>query len=105
MKVTPHFERNAPFSQSIRSDHSDIFSGKALLSLLYIKENAIALLEKFEISAALSELHNNLYPNINQSKYLFFLIIFYLLNLSVENIGVTRTNRGDLEKWPFVDRH
>ena len=90
LKGTPHFERNTPFTQNIGSDHSDIFSGKALLSSLYIKGNAIALLEEFEFSAALFDLHNNLFTNINQSKYLLFLIIFYFLHLSVKNIGVTR---------------
>jgi hypothetical protein len=97
MKGTPHFERNTPFTQNIGSDHSDIFSGKALLSSLYLKGNAIAVLEEFEISSALYDLHNNLYPNINQSKYLFFLIIFYLLHLSVQNIGV-RQKTADIRQ-------
>lgn len=105
MKGTPHFERNTPFTQNIGSDHSDIFSGKDLLSSLYNKGNAIAFLEEFEISAALFELHNNLYANINQSKYLFFLTILYLLDLSVKNIGVTRINRRYQANWPLVDRH
>jgi len=58
------------------SDHSDIYSGKALLSSLYIKGNTIAFLEELEISSAFVGFNNNLYQSINQSKYLFFLIIF-----------------------------
>ena len=97
IKGTPHFERNTPFTQNIGSDHSDIFSGKALLSSLHLKGNAIAVLEEFEITSALYDYHNNLYPNINQSKYLFFIIIIYLLHLSVQNIGV-RQKTADIRQ-------
>jgi len=53
-----------------------LYSGKALLSSLYIKGNPIAFPEELEISSAFIDVDNNLYQNKNQSKYLFFLIIF-----------------------------